>query len=182
MANEDVYQIKITLRHSRPPIWRRIQVAGDTKLGKLHRIIQATMGWTNSHMHQFFIDDDTYGVSDSDFPNETKSERNARLDRVATEGDTLMYEYDFGDSWEHDLHIEKVLPAAAGTRYPVCLAGQRACPPEDCGGIPGYERLLEILRDPEDEEYAEMIEWLGDPFDPEGFDLNTVNRVLKSMR
>ena len=122
MTNPHIYQIKITLRHSHPPIWRCIQVAGDTKLGKLHRIIQATMGWTNSHMHQFFIGDDTYGVSDPDFPNEAKSERNVRLDRVAAEGDTLMYEYDFGDGWEHGIHVEKVLPAEAGKRYPVCLA------------------------------------------------------------
>jgi hypothetical protein len=182
MTNANIYQIKITLRHSRPPIWRRIQVAGDTKLGKLHKTIQAAMGWTDSHLHQFFVGDDSYGVPDPDYPGEIKSERNVRLDRIAGEGDTLMYEYDFGDGWEHEIHVEKVLPAETGKRYPICLAGKRACPPEDCGGIPGYERLLEILRDPANEEYAETIEWLGGAFDPEGFDLAMVNRVLKQMR
>lgn len=105
-----------------------------------------------------------------------------RLDQIVSEGDKLIYEYDFGDGWEHKIRIEKILPAEKGKRYPVCLAGKRACPPEDCGGPPGYERLLEVLRDPKHEEYEETLEWLGGPFDPEAFDVNEVNRMLKSVR
>ncbi len=180
----NVYQIKITLKHIRPPIWRRIQVPTDTKLGKLHRILQAAMGWHDAHLHVFRVRRTTYGVPDPDAPvdMEMESERNARLDRIAAEGDTVIYEYDFGDGWEHELKIERVLPAEKGQRYPLCLAGRRACPPEDCGGPPGYEHLLEVLRDPKHEEYEEMREWIGGGFDPEAFDLDEANRMLKSVR
>ncbi len=175
----NIYQIKITLCHIKPPIWRRIQIAGDTKLGKLHDILQAVMGWTNSHLHAFRVGHDTYGVPDPDFPDDTKSERNVRLNKIAQEGDSLIYEYDFGDGWEHDLEIEKVMPPEPGTQYPICLAGERACPPEDCGGPWGYEHMLEVLNDPEHEE---MREWVGDEFDPERFEVDEVNGQLKGVR
>lgn len=177
-----IYQIKITLKHSRPPIWRRIQVTGDTKLGKLHRILQVAMGWTDSHLHAFRARGMDYGVPDPEFPGDTKNERNVRLDRIADEGDTLIYEYDFGDGWEHELKVEKVMPAAPGARYPLCLAGKRACPPEDCGGIPGYEHLLEVFSNPAHEEYHDMQDWLGGELDPEAFDLNEVNDALQGVR
>jgi len=180
----NIYQIKITLRHIRPPVWRRIQVPADIKLGKLHRILQAAMGWYDAHLHAFRVGHETYGVPDPDplFDTEMQNERNVRLDRIAAEGDQLIYEYDFGDGWEHELLIEQVLPAEKGRRYPLCLSGKRACPPEDCGGPPGYERMLEVLRDPKHEEYEEMREWIGDPFDPEVFDPEEVNRMLKQVR
>jgi len=177
-----IYQIKITLKHSRPPIWRRIQVTGDTKLGKLHRILQVAMGWTDSHLHAFRAGDMDYGEPDPEFPGDMKNERNVRLDRIADEGDTLIYEYDFGDGWEHELKVEKVMPAAPGARYPICLAGKRACPPEDCGGIGGYEHLLDVLGNPDDEEHADMQDWLGGELDPEAFDLKEVNDVLQGIR
>lgn len=178
----NIYQIKVTLKHSRPPIWRRLQVPADTKLGKLHDILQAAMGWTDSHLHAFRVGDTSYGVPDPDFPDDMKSERSARLDRIAGERGTLIYEYDFGDGWEHELKIEKILPAEKGKRYPLCLAGSRACPPEDCGGVFGYARLLEVLTDPKHEEHEETLEWLGEDFDPEAFDLNEVNQGLKVLR
>jgi len=172
------------LRHIHPPIWRRIQVAGDTRLGKLHHVLQVVMGWTNSHMHAFVIGDDTYGEPELDDTGdlEMENERNVRLDKIAHKGDTLVYEYDFGDSWEHELKIEKVIPPESGARYPVCLAGERACPPEDCGGPWGYEQMLQVLNDPDHEEHEEMREWVGEEFNPERFDLGEANRQLKGVR
>lgn len=178
----DIYQIKVTLRHSHPPIWRRIEVPADTKLGKLHRILQTSMGWTDSHLHAFRVKGETYGVPDPEYPDDVGNERNVRLDQIVCEGQTVIYEYDFGDGWEHELQVEKVVSAESGIRYPRCLAGKRACPPEDCGGVPGYEHLLEILGNPKNEEYKEMRDWLGYDLDPEVFDLNEVNRALKGIR
>ena len=177
-----IYRIKVTLRHIAPPIWRRIEVPGDIKLGKLHDVIQMAMGWTDSHLHGFRVGHVNYGVPNPDFPDDTQNERNVRLDQIADEGDTIIYDYDFGDSWEHDLKIEKILPPEPDAHYPRCLKGSRACPPEDCGGPPGYERLLEALHDPKHEEHEEMREWIGGDFDPEAFDLDEVNQVLKRMR
>ncbi|MEX2165357.1 MAG: plasmid pRiA4b ORF-3 family protein [Sulfuricaulis sp.] len=180
----NIYQIKITLKHIRPPVWRRIQVPADTRLGRLHRILQTTMGWYDMHLHAFRVGHETYGVPDPDplFDTEMKNERNVRLDRIAAEGDKLIYEYDFGDGWEHELLVEQVLPAGKSKYYPICLAGKRTCPPEDCGGPPGYERLLEVLNDPKHEEYEEMREWIGGDYDPEAFDLDEINSLLKRVR
>lgn len=179
-----IYQIKITLRYIEPPIWRRIEVPADTKLGKLHKVLQTTMGWADSHLHAFRAGGVTYGVpnADPDFPDDTQNERNARLDQVAQEGDTLIYEYDFGDGWEHEIKIEKALAADLAVHYPRCTAGSRACPPEDCGGPPGYAHLLDVLRDPAHEEYDDLREWVGEDFDPEAFDLDAINKMLWCSR
>jgi hypothetical protein len=177
-----IYQIKITLRYIAPPVWRRIEVPADIKLGKLHRMLQAVMGWTDSHLHAFRIGRLSYGVPDPEFPDDMKNERTMRLDNIAATGDMIIYEYDFGDGWEHELKIEKVLTPEPDMRYPRCTAGKRACPPEDCGGPPGYEHLLEVLRDPKHEEHEEMREWIGRDFDPEEFDLAEVNEMLKNTR
>jgi hypothetical protein len=174
-----IYQIEVVLRHVDPPIWRRIQVPGDTKLGKLHRILQDAMGWTNSHLHDFRIGDNVYGEPFPESPDEVINELNVRLDKIAHEGDTLLYTYDFGDSWEHELNIEKVAPAESGVSYPRCRDGQRACPPEDCGGPWGYANLLQVLNDPNDDEHEEMREWVEEDFDPEHFDVETINRALR---
>lgn len=111
-----------------------------------------------------------------------RSERNIRLDSLVTEGGRLVYEYDFGDDWEHELLVEKELPVDPGVHYPLCLAGKRACPLEDCGGVWGYQNLLEILADPKHEEHAETLRWLGGEFDPEAFELNEVNDLLRKIR
>lgn len=177
-----IYQIKITLKGIEPPIWRRIEVPADIKLGKLHRVLQDVIGWTNSHLHAFRIGRETYGVPDPEFPEDLISERNIRLDSVVEAGDTIVYEYDFGDGWEHALEIEKAIVATPGVRYPRCTAGKRACPPEDCGGPPGYERLLEILRDPEHEEHDEMREWLSADFDSEAFELERTNQLVSEIK
>ena len=181
----EICQIKVTLRGSQPPIWRRIQLRSDITLAKLHRILQEVMGWEDAHLHQFVIQGQRYGVPDEDYvgPRETKDARKYKLgDVVPAEGSQFRYDYDFGDNWQHVLVLEKTLPPAEGVRYPVCLAGARACPPEDVGGISGYEHFLQALRDPKHPEHKEYLEWIGDNFDPEAFDIDEVNRLLRAMR
>lgn len=181
--NSPVYQLRVTLQDVRPPVWRRFQVRSDTTLYKLHQILQVVMGWTNSHLHLFTIAGKDYGEPDPEFEMDIASERRVRLFQLITRPRSkFTYEYDFGDSWEHDLVLEHILPADPAVRYPVCLAGARACPPEDCGGAPGYAELLEALRDPQHEEHDELLEWVGGSFDPEAFDLAIVNRGLRRIR
>ncbi|MDP2948722.1 MAG: plasmid pRiA4b ORF-3 family protein [Chloroflexota bacterium] len=175
-GKELVYQVKVTLKGVRPPVWRRFLVR-DVTLHELHLVLQAAMGWENSHLYQFTIGGDEYSdpLPDLDMKDSTR----IRLGQVfRSAGTRFTYVYDFGDSWEHEVRIEKSLAAEAGKRYPVCLAGRRACPPEDCGGVWGYEELLEAIRDPEHEQHQELLEWLGGPFDPEAFSVALVNKVL----
>src|SRR5437870_1459197 len=165
----EIYQIKVALRDSQPPIWRRIQVRSYITLAKLHRILQCVMGWQDSHLHQFVIQDQRYGVPNEDDagPQGTKDERKYKLgDVLPGENSQFMYDYDFGDNWQHVLVIEKILPPQEGARYPACLAGARACPPEDVGGLPGYGDFLEATRDRQHPEHDEYREWIGGRFDP----------------
>jgi hypothetical protein len=177
-----VYQIKVTLKGSRPPIWRRMQVINDTTLAQLHRLLQCVMGWEDAHLYQFVVSGTRYG--DPRLLGELDAE-DARTVPLATLGlgekRKFLYEYDFGDSWEHELLVEKILPRDEGKRYPVCLTGKRACPPEDCGGIWGYASFLEAIRDSEHPEHDEMLEWVGGEFDPDIFDLDEVNRELQRL-
>jgi Plasmid pRiA4b ORF-3-like protein len=180
-----VYQLKILLKGSSPPIWRRLLVTGDTSLAKLHRILQIVMGWYDCHLHQFVIHGRDYGVPDRelDFGQPTLNERGVRLSSVI-EGpkDRFVYDYDFGDSWAHQIVVEKILPKETGNQYPVCTAGERACPPEDCGGIWGYADFLEAIRDPNHEEHESMLEWIGASFDPEAFNLDRINHQLRRVK
>jgi hypothetical protein len=180
-----IYQLKVTLKGSKPPIWRRVLVPADTSLSKLHRIIQVTMGWYDAHLHQFIVGrtfyslPDDYGFDDFD----SKSTRGVKLSTIAPrEKSKFIYEYDFGDGWEHEVLVEKILPREPGVRYPLCVKGKRACPPEDCGGIWGYAALLETISDPSHPEHEEMLEWLGGGFDPEAFGLEAINERLRSVR
>jgi len=188
-AKGTVYQLKITLKDIRPPIWRRV-LARDCTLAKLHHIIQAVMGWEDYHLHEFEIGEQRYGdpvqwhgdftFADPDVANEGK----VKLSQLVGQGiKKFPYQYDMGDSWWHIIAFEKTLPAEAGVKYPRCVAGERACPPEDCGGPWGYASLKETIADPSDEEHERMLEWLGleDPsdFDPAAFDLASVNARLK---
>jgi Plasmid pRiA4b ORF-3-like protein len=177
-----VYQIKVTLKGSKPPIWRRIQVTSETTLVQLHRILQRVMGWEGSHLYQFVIGGIPYGEPALLGELDAEDARTATLEALGPrEKSKFLYEYDFGDSWDHELLVEKRLPLEAGKRYPVCLTGKRACPPEDCGGIWGYASVLEAIRDPEHPEHEEMLEWIGGEFDPEAFDLDEVNRELQHL-
>lgn len=177
-----VYQLKVTLKGSKPPIWRRIQVRGSTTLARLHRILQIVMGWEEAHLHQFIVDGIYYGEPDPDWDLDIKSERRVRLEQIVSAvKDRFIYEYDFGDSWEHIIVVEKILPAEAGQRYPRCLTGRRACPPEDVGGVWGYLYFLEAISDAQHPEHEAMLEWVEDDFDPEAFDQEAVNRQLKPL-
>lgn len=178
-----IYQFKITLNGVKPKIWRRIQVPETYTFWDFHIAIQDAMGWEDYHLHEFEafnakteqrnrigipFDDDWGDVNVLPGWKTPLSLYFSPSNKKAT------YEYDFGDSWEHEITLEKVLPLEPGVKYPNCLAGERSCPPEDCGGIWGYDELLEIMRDPNHEEYEERMEWLGGDFDPEDFNPGSV--------
>ncbi|MBX0328573.1 plasmid pRiA4b ORF-3 family protein [Oscillochloris sp. ZM17-4] len=180
-APKRVYQLKITLKDSKPPIWRRVEVPDDSTLSKLHAIIQAAMGWTDSHLHMFSIGRTSYGVPDPDYEDEdVRDERRVKLNQLLTEPkQKLSYEYDFGDSWTHVVLLEQVREPEPGVAYPRCTAGKRACPPEDCGGVWGYADFLAAITDPEHPEHDELREWAGGEFDPEEFDLAEIDAALR---
>ena len=181
-----VYQLKVTLKHIRPPIWRRLQVLGDATLGHLHMVLQIAMGWSSDHLHEFEIGRSRYGVHDPEeedafWGTPAKDEDAVRLGEVVRSAKrTFLYTYDFGDTWEHVILVEQILPREEGGTYPVCLKGRRAGPPEDCGGPWGYGHLLEALGDASHPDHADLLEWVGGSFDPEAFDLEELNRRLSS--
>ena len=177
-----IYRLKIILQGIRPPIWRRIEVPGNTRLDHLHLMIQAAMRWTNGHLHSFTIDGETFSTRDPDGDFDCADEKKFRLDEViVSEKARFHYTYDFGDNWEHLLLVERISPPEPGVDYPRCPAGARACPPEDVGGTPGYADYLEALRDPTHEEHAACIEWRGS-FDPEAFDVERANAAVKNYQ
>jgi len=166
-----VHQLKVTLRGTNPPIWRRIVIDGGETLSHLHSVIQAAFGWYDAHLHDFEIDGVRYGISDEDDWAPVKDERRVSIDQAIGDGHSkIRYSYDFGDDWDHDISIEKTLLSDDVARVPDCVGGRRACPPEDCGGPWGYRELLEILGDPTHREHGERLEWAGGPIDPDAFD------------
>ena len=180
-----VYRLRVELLGIEPLIWRRLLVPADIKLPKLHQCLQLTMGWTDSHLHQFKLGETDYGILDPQWPElKMLDERQIRLCDLIGEGQReIGYEYDFGDGWEHRIVLEQVDPPHEFMRYPLCTAGERACPPEDVGGVPGYEEFLKVIANPNHEEYGQSLLWAGNgAFDPEGFDLNAVNRALGRVR
>jgi len=181
-ARTRIFQLKVQLREVRPPVWRRVLVPGEMDLAELHEVVQAAMGWTNSHLHEFEIEGSQYGVPDPDWElDEVADESGVRLSRVAGEGSRLRYAYDFGDGWQHDVVVEKVLSRQPGLRYPCCVAGRRACPPEDVGGPWGYREFLAAVSDTGHDEHEQWLEWAGGEFDPAAFDLAAVNRALEAF-
>ena len=177
-----VYQLKIVLKDVKPAIWRRFQVAGDISFARLSSIIQIVMGWQDAHLHEFSIGRLCIGVPDPDEPPlgpELTDEETVRLNEVIKDEKVkFAYDYDFGDGWRHELTVEKVLPWEKGAGPPCCLAGKRCCPPEDCGGPWGYKDLLKAIGDPAHPEHGEIMDWLGGDFDPEEFDLESINQAL----
>jgi len=178
------YQIQISLKNISPKIWRRLLIPADLPLQDFHKVIQSSMGWWNSHLHQYIKDRKYYleKTEDDDFWDEMVHVDYSELkvsDLLKKENDKIGYEYDFGDGWLHDIVLEKILDPDPGVIYPQCVAGKRNCPPEDCGGPYGYSNFLKIISNPRDKEYKEMIEWAGGKFDPESFDKEAINDLLK---
>lgn len=163
-------------------MWRRLLVPGSVRLDKLHRIIQAAIGWEDYHLHAFEIGGDRYGMQFDDYPDGELQEKNFTVASVAGAHENFTYEYDFGDSWEHDISIHRVWRMPIGLKFAVCLDGASACPPEDSGGPWGYRHLLAVLADPSHEEHADLSRWIGGPFDPGEFDLALVNAYLQKIR
>jgi len=216
-GKKQIFQIRITLNDTKPPIWRRVAVMSNITLGQLHEVIQIVMGWTDSHLHQFILRDKKLKPTPQEIARRYREDAmdDIFLDRVGgqrffvtkttlwgdpteMEGEDenavtlgkvcpkvkskLIYEYDFGDGWEHTIEVQKIVEPEPGVKYPVCLAGKKACPPEDCGGVWGYYELLEVIADPKHEDRGEMLEWLGGEFDPDAFDLEEVNAILAEWR
>jgi hypothetical protein len=206
-----VHELKITLRGSKPPIWRRVAVPSDIRLSDLHYVIQIVMGWENSHLHQFTFPDNRpkptreeinelrqtgrwdkleecmrrdHCISDIRFELEDiEDEKKVKLSELAPAVKSkFVYEYDFGDGWDHNIEVVKIGPPAEGTRYPVCLAGKFACPPEDCGGVWGYYEKLEILKNPKHKDYKDILGWMPPGFNPERLNLEAINAELAELR
>lgn len=180
-----VLQVRAQLRGVDPVVWRRLLVPGTAGLDKLDRMVQAAMGWTNSHLHCFRVGPRTYGpvleeLVDDDLVD--ADERELSVEEAFNEQRRLVYEYDFGDSWEHDIVLEDRLSAGVGLKFAVCTAGENACPPEDCGGPHGYRQMLKCLADPDDEERQSYLDWLDKPFDPSAFSLAEANAALQRLR
>lgn len=182
-----VHRLKVTLKGVRPPIWRRIEVRSDTTLDRLAAILEAAMGWEGYHLHGFEIGDASYQeptpFDDFPFGRRPLDESKHRLGEVlALVGEKGRWDYDFGDSWEHDVMVEAVEPADPAGSYPRCVTGRRACPPEDCGGTWGYANLLEAVADPRHPQHAELTEWLPLGFDSEHFEAEEMTEAMQSPR
>lgn len=179
-----VHQVKVTLRGASPPIWRQLEVPSGATLQDLHEYIQRAFDWEGYHMWVFETPLGEYGIPDPQLGH--RDATSTTVGKVAPRaGSRIRYTYDFGDDWEHDVLVEGVHDAEPGAAYPRCLTGRRACPPEDCGGIWGYERLVEIMADPSHEEHESMLDWLGlesaTEFHPDQFDLDDVNKDLSGV-
>ena len=177
------YQMLVRLVGSAPTVWRQISVPGNMTLADLDRIIQAAMGWTDTHLHLFTVDGHVYGMPDDEWVDETPNlpDDEFTLDEVlGTKVKSFLYEYDLGDGWQHQVDVQMVMIADDDRNsWPMCLAGANACPPEDVGGLVGYEEFLDAIRDPSHEEHDAMRRWCGGPFDPMGFDVNSANRDIR---
>jgi hypothetical protein len=177
-----VYQLKATLVDSRPPIWRRLLVRSDITLSRLHRILQAVFDWHECHLHMFTARGVEYGLPHPDDFREVKDERRARLNAVLRKPkDRLDYEYDFGDSWLHRIVLEKVLPPQPELKLAICIAGKRAAPPEDVGGVWGYGTFLDALEDLHHPDHEMYSEWIGDEWDAEAFEMEEINAMLREL-
>jgi hypothetical protein len=188
MSTKTAVQIKIVLKNSKPPIWRRVLVDSAITFEELHYTIQLSMGWGIYHLYEFKVDGYKIGVIDEEMDDygfgasEMIDSEEITLEEIISKGiNKFTYEYDFGDSWDHSIEIEKTMPQDPEKFYPVCLKGSMNCPPEDVGGIPGFYYLLEVLKDPTHPEHEELQEWVGGEYDPEDFDLEETNFFLREI-
>lgn len=180
---DTVYQLKITLRSVKPPVWRRIVVRSDADLAELAAILEAAMGWLGGHLHAFESADARYAMPDPEWPDDDLDERAFQLRDVLPDmGSKLRWDYDFGDGWEHDVAVEGIGPQRSDFDGPICLAGSMACPPEDCGGPMGYEDLLDALSDPAHPEHDRMRKWAPPDFEPTFFDMDEATAAMRSVR
>ena len=211
-----IHVLRIELRYTKPPIWRRVAVPSDITLGQLHDVIQIAMGWGDEHLHQFTVGNKNRGPSPremarmfqsgnlSDFLGNQLGGRRVFVPKYGQFGDLdmdgededqvtlaqicpkvkskLIYEYDFGDGWDHSIQVQKIIEPEVGVSYPTCLAGKKACPPEDCGGVGGYYNMLEMIAGADHKEHEDMIDWLGEDFDPDDFDIAEVNDIFADRR
>jgi hypothetical protein len=178
----DIVTLRVSLDDVEPPVWRRLEIPAEYSFDRLHQVLNAAMGWLDLHLHEFRVAGKAYGdgVDMSVEADATLPEEDLVLGDVARGGEKrLAYWYDFGDDWWHTVEIEAVGPAEAGVSYPRCTAGAGACPPEDCGGPPGFEDFKRAMADPADPEHAELKEWYGDDFDPEAFSVEATSELLR---
>lgn len=178
-------QLRVELRGVEPLVWRRVLVPENITLAKLHVVLQWTMGWSSSHLHEYEIARRRYGIPDDEWPSTEPitDERRVRLKPLIEDGlRRFTYLYDFGDHWEHIVKVEDLVPPKPDRPLIVCLAGENSCPPEDVGGYPGYAEFLEALKDPKHQEHANMLRWVGGSFDPTVFDLAEVNERLTAIK
>jgi Plasmid pRiA4b ORF-3-like protein len=174
-----VHTLRVSMRDITPEVWRRLRIRSDMPLPKLARVLEQAMGWYGHHLHMFDVRGLLFGVPDED-AEYMINEKVATVKHVLPKiGNTLRWDYDFGDGWEHDVVAVAIDAASEGNLRTLCLDGERACPPEDCGGVSGYERLLDVLANPKHPEHAAVVDWAPAGFDPAAFDLVAVNRRLR---
>ncbi len=179
---QPVIDCTIELREVEPRVWRRLLVPGSVRLDKLHRMFRAAMGWEDSHLHAFEIGGERYGMHFDDYPDGELHEKDFTVVTAVGTNDRFTYEYDFGDSWEHEVTVRGMWRMPRGLKFAVCLDGANACPPEDVGGSWGYEHLLEVLADPSHEEHELLSRWVGRTVDRYEFDIGLVNARLQAVR
>lgn len=173
-----LYELRVVLKDTEPPIWRVIQVPEHATLHRLHEVLQVAMGWTNSHLYLFHVGGSTFGEPSPEWELDVRDSTHTMLSDIASQGSVpFLYEYDLGDSWLHEITIQGTVESR-GAERPRCTGGARACPPEDCGGPIGYRDFLEAISDPRHEEHEAMLDWVGGHFDPEEFDAGAVDRAL----
>lgn len=180
---DKVFQVLIVLRDSKPKIWRRLLVPSSMLLSDFHKVIQTSVGWENVHFHHFIKDNFFYTVKmeNDDFWDEVRNRDYKEIkvsDLLNHKHDKIIYEYDFGDSWLHDIILEEIDDSKSEIKYPVCIDGKMSAPPEDSGGILGYHNILEIIKNPEHKYYENYRDWLDEDFDPEYFNIDEVNKLL----
>lgn len=175
-----LYELRVQLKGIDPPVWRMLQVPHRATLDRLHQVLQVAMGWTNSHLYLFHIGGKVYGEASPEWESEVQDSTSTTLEIVSGGNGSFLYEYDLGDSWMHEITLQRTVEAE-GEERPRCTGGARACPPEDCGGPPGYGYFLQAISDRSHEEHDAMLEWAGGDFDPEDFDAEAVDLALSRL-
>lgn len=179
---QSVFHLRVQLQDTNPVVWRRLLVPGSVRMSKLADMLIFAMGWTNSHLHSFRVNDKLYGMHAEDWPDEEIDENDFTVLQVLREQRRFFFDYDYGDGWEHEIVIEELTWSYFGLKFAVCLDGANACPPEDVGGPGGYMAFLEAIGDLEHEEHDSYLEWVGGPFDPAAFDLANTNALCQKVR